>query len=123
MGVTAPAATAATGMTATAMAAVAPLFGALGDPHRLRMVIRLCDTGPCSTSTLTQSVPVSRQAATKHLALLEAVGVVRSEKRGRERIWTVQTASLMAAGDHLATLSARWDRRIDRLRAFVEEDE
>lgn len=99
----------------------APLFNALGDPHRLRMVIWLCDAGPCSTSTVTHAVPVTRQAATKHLALLESAGVVRSEKRGRERIWTVQTASLLSAQDLLTTLSRRWDRRIDRLRAFVEE--
>lgn len=110
------------GVSATVSAATAaPLFDALGDPHRLRMVIWLCDTGPCSTSTLTQSVPVTRQAAAKHLTLLESAGVVRSEKRGRERIWTVQTTSLVAAQDYLATLSQRWDRRIDRLRAFVED--
>ncbi|WP_370464404.1 ArsR/SmtB family transcription factor [Mycolicibacterium sp. 018/SC-01/001] len=101
----------------------APLFDALGDPHRLRMVFWLCDTGPCSTSAVTQAVPVTRQAATKHLTLLESAGVVRSEKRGRERIWTVQTTSLAAAQDLLATLSQRWDRRIDRLRAFVEDDD
>lgn len=110
------------GVTSDAsMATAAPLFDALGDPHRLRMVIWLCDTGPCSTSAVTQSVPVTRQAATKHLALLESAGVVRSEKRGRERIWSVQTRSLTAAQDYLGALSQRWDRRIDRLRAFVEE--
>lgn len=109
------------GVTAEASTTAAPVFDALGDPHRLRMVVWLCDTGPCSTSAVTQSVPVTRQAATKHLALLESAGVVRSEKRGRERIWSVQTASLTAAQDYLATLSQRWDRRIDRLRAFVED--
>lgn len=108
-------------MTAETSTTAAPVFDALGDPHRLRMVVWLCDTGPCSTSAVTQSVPVTRQAATKHLALLESAGVVRSEKRGRERIWSVQTASLTAAQDYLATLSQRWDRRIDRLRAFVED--
>ncbi|KGI70548.1 helix-turn-helix transcriptional regulator [Mycobacterium rufum] len=108
-------------MTAEASTTAAPVFDALGDPHRLRMVVWLCDTGPCSTSAVTQSVPVTRQAATKHLTLLESAGVVRSEKRGRERIWSVQTASLTAAQDYLATLSQRWDRRIDRLRAFVED--
>lgn len=108
-------------MTAEASTTAAPVFDALGDPHRLRMVVWLCDTGPCSTSAVTQSVPVTRQAATKHLALLESAGVVRSEKRGRERIWWVQTASLTDAQDYLATLSQRWDRRIDRLRAFVED--
>jgi len=100
----------------------APVFDALGDPHRLRMVIWLCDSGPCSTTVVTQSVPVTRQAATKHLALLESAGVVSSTKRGRERIWSVQTALLTDIGDYLERLSRQWDQRIERLRAFVEDD-
>ncbi|HZN78446.1 MAG TPA: metalloregulator ArsR/SmtB family transcription factor, partial [Mycobacterium sp.] len=73
--------------TAATAVAKAPVFDALGDPNRLRIVIRLCDGGPCSTSRVTQVIPVSRQAATKHLLLLEAVGLVSSERQGRERIW------------------------------------
>ncbi|CAJ1584141.1 metalloregulator ArsR/SmtB family transcription factor [[Mycobacterium] wendilense] len=103
-------------------AAPAPVFDALGDPNRLRIIIRLCDAGPCSTSALTEAIPATRQAATKHLAVLETAGLVRSEKRGRERIWTLQPESLTAAGDYLDALSRRWDQRIDRLRAFVETD-
>jgi len=102
--------------------AAAPVFDALGDPHRLKIVIWLCRTGPCSTSAVTQSIPVTRQAATKHLALLESAGVLSSTKRGRERIWTVHTPALRAAGDYLGSLSRHWDDRIDRLRAFVEDD-
>ena len=102
-------------------ATAAPVFDALGDPHRLRMVMWLCDTGPCSTSAVTRSVPVSRQAAAKHLALLESAGVVGSTKRGRERIWTVRTESLLAAGEYLDRLSRQWDHRIEHLRALVED--
>ena len=68
-----------------------PLFNALGDDNRLRIVVRLCDGGPSSTSQVTQAVPVTRQAATKHLELLEAAGLVTSSRRGRERVWTLQT--------------------------------
>lgn len=99
----------------------APLFDALGDPNRLRIVTRLCDGGPCSTMQLTQVIPVTRQAATKHLLLLEAVGLVTSDRKGRERIWRIQPEPLVQAGDYLTALSRRWDRAIDRLRAFVEE--
>lgn len=106
----------------TARAAVdAPLFGALGDPNRLRIVVRLCDSGPSSTTQLTQAIPVTRQAASKHLLLLESAGLVTSSRRGRERVWTVQTEPLARAGDYLAQLSRRWDAAVDRLRAFVEE--
>ena len=106
-------------MTATLEAA--PLFDALGDPNRLRIVVRLCDGGPSSTSQVTQTVSVSRQAATKHLELLEAAGLVISSRRGRERIWTLQTQPLLQAGAYLTQLSRRWDAAIDRLRAYVED--
>lgn len=105
----------------TATLAAAPLFDALGDPNRLRIVVRLCETGPSSTSQVTESVSVTRQAATKHLELLQAAGLVASSRRGRERIWTLQTRPLIDAGDYLTQLSRRWDAAIDRLRAYVED--
>ncbi len=106
-------------MTATLEAA--PLFDALGDPNRLRIVVRLCDGGPSSTSQVTQSVSITRQAATKHLELLEAAGLVASSRRGRARIWTLQTQQLIDAGEYLTQLSHRWDAAIERLRAYVED--
>jgi DNA-binding transcriptional ArsR family regulator len=105
----------------TATLAAAPLFDALGDANRLRIVGRLCDGGPSSTSQVTQAVSVTRQAATKHLEMLEAAGLVVSSRRGRERIWTLQTQPLIDAGDYLTQLSRRWDCAIDRLRAYVED--
>jgi DNA-binding transcriptional ArsR family regulator len=105
----------------TATLAAAPLFDALGDPNRLRIVVRLCESGPSSTSQVTESVSVTRQAATKHLELLQATGLVASSRRGRERIWTLQTRPLIEAGDYLTQLSRRWDAAIDRLRAYVED--
>lgn len=98
-------------------------FDALGDPNRLRIVTRLCDGGPCSTTEVADVLPVSRQAATKHLQLLEAAGLVSSRRAGRERIWRMQPRPLADASDYLTALSQRWDRAIDRLRAFVEDDE
>jgi DNA-binding transcriptional ArsR family regulator len=106
--------------TPAAVAAKAPVFDALGDPNRLRIVTRLCDGGPCSTSQVTQVIPVSRQAATKHLLLLEAVGLVYSERHGRERIWRIEPKPLAEASDYLTALSKSWDNALDRLRAFVE---
>jgi DNA-binding transcriptional ArsR family regulator len=100
----------------------APIFDALGDANRLRIIVRLCDVGPCSTSQVTQAIPVTRQAASKHLTLLESVGLVTSARRGRERVWTVQTEPLSQASDYLDQLSRRWDAAVDRLRAYVEEE-
>jgi DNA-binding transcriptional ArsR family regulator len=110
----------------SALAAVdAPLhsfFSALGDPNRLRIVVHLCDLGPSSTSQVTQAIPVTRQAASKHLQLLESAGLVSSSRRGRERVWTVRTNQLAQGSDYLTQLSRRWDAAVDRLRAFVESD-
>jgi DNA-binding transcriptional ArsR family regulator len=100
----------------------APLFDALGDPNRLRIITRLCDGGPCSTTNITAVVPVSRQAATKHLLLLEAVGLVSSQRHGRERIWRVRPEPLTDASEFLNALSQRWDNAIDRLRTYVEDN-
>jgi DNA-binding transcriptional ArsR family regulator len=101
-------------------APVYPFFSALGDPNRLRIIVRLCDLGPSSTSQVISVIPVTRQAASKHLQLLESAGLVTSSRRGRERIWTVQTEPLARASDYLTQLSRRWDAAVDRLRAFVE---
>lgn len=109
-------------MSASALVERAPVFDALGDANRLRILTRLCDGGPCSTTEVTQAVPVTRQAATKHLVLLEAVGLVSSQRRGRERIWRIQPEPLTDASDYLTSLSRRWDRAIDRLRAYVEDE-
>ena len=105
----------------TSAVARAPLFDALGDPNRLRIVTRLCDGGPCSTTEVTTVLSVSRQAATKHLLMLETVGLVSSQRHGRERIWRIQPKPLTEASEYLNSLSQRWDRAIDRLRAYVED--
>lgn len=105
----------------TAPVSAAPLFDALGDPNRLRILVRLCDGGPSSTSQVTQALSITRQAATKHLQLLETAGLVSSGRSGRERIWTLQTKPLTQAGDYLIQLSRRWDAAIERLRAYVED--
>jgi DNA-binding transcriptional ArsR family regulator len=105
----------------TGVAESASLFDALGDPNRLTIVISLADGGPSSTSQVAQRLPVSRQAVTKHLLALESVGLVASERRGRERVWTMRTEPLSEASDYLVGLSKRWDEAISRLRAFVED--
>jgi DNA-binding transcriptional ArsR family regulator len=109
-------------VSTSAAVARASLFDALGDPNRLRIITRLCEGGPCSTTEASQVVEVSRQAATKHLILLEAVGLVNSQRQGRERIWRVCPGPLTDASEYLTELSRRWDRAIDRLRAYVEDD-
>ncbi|HVS76723.1 MAG TPA: metalloregulator ArsR/SmtB family transcription factor, partial [Steroidobacteraceae bacterium] len=69
---------------AQTLAGAAAVFAALGDPARLRIVARLCETGPLSIIRLTQGANISRQAITKHLHALSDAGLVSSERSGRE---------------------------------------
>lgn len=100
---------------------VAAVFAALGDETRLAIVHRLCAAGPQSIARLTGEAQVTRQAVTKHLEVLAAAGLVKSERDGRERIWEVQPKRLEAARGYLDQISAQWDQAIERLRLLVEE--
>lgn len=101
--------------------ASAPVFAALGDPQRIVLVSRLCQKGPLSITLLTEGTTITRQAVTKHLRVLEAAGLTRSEKAGRETLWALDQRPLAKARDHLDLISRQWDDAIERLRAFVEE--
>jgi DNA-binding transcriptional ArsR family regulator len=68
------------------------LFAALGDKTRLRLVFRLSDDGPMPITKLTAGSHVTRQAITKHLRVMEQVGLVRSTRRGRESVWQLDSA-------------------------------
>ena len=99
----------------------APLFFALGDETRLRLIIRLSSGGPGSITTLSAKSAVSRQAITKHLRVLSEAGLVRSTRRGRERVWHLETGRLGDAHEYLDRISQQWDAALGRLRKFVEE--
>jgi DNA-binding transcriptional ArsR family regulator len=98
----------------------APLFAALGDETRLRLIIRLSSGGPGSITQLSAKSPVSRQAITKHLRVLSDAGLVRSSRRGRERVWDLETTRLADAHQYLDRISPQWDEALERLRALVE---
>lgn len=104
------------------LAVAAPLFAALGDETRLQLVARLVRGGPQSSSGLAAGMAVTRQAVSKHLRTLEAAGIARSRRHGRERIWELRPASLDEAQIYLREISAQWDLAIARLRSFVETD-
>jgi DNA-binding transcriptional ArsR family regulator len=100
----------------------APVFAALGDETRLRLVARLSTRGPLSITRLTAGGGVTRQAVTKHLAVLAQVGLARSSQLGRERIWELQPQPLLTARACLEQVSAQWDEALGRLRQLVEDE-
>src|SRR4051812_2925206 len=96
----------------------APVFAALGDETRLRLVSRLCAQGPLSIAKLTEGTDVTRQAITKHLHVLEDAGLVRGTREGRENVWELEPRRLQVARDFLGQISERWDEALDRLKHF-----
>ncbi len=98
----------------------APLFAALGDETRLKVVARLCASGPLSIARLTSGTEVTRQAVTKHLRVLAGAGLVRDLRRGRERVWELEPDRLEEARRCLDLISRQWDEALGRLRAAVE---
>ena len=99
----------------------APVFAALGDPTRLRVVARLCSAGPLSITHLSEGARVTRQAITKHLETLSEAGLVRDRRHGRERIWELEPRRLEMAHNYLDQISEQWDAALSRLKTFVEE--
>jgi DNA-binding transcriptional ArsR family regulator len=98
----------------------ASVFAALGDETRLRVVARLCEAGPLSITRLTEGADVSRQAVTKHLRVLEDVGLVKGAREGRENVWQLEPRRLAEARRLLDAISKEWDDTLERLREFVE---
>src|SRR5258705_7923524 len=72
----------------------APLFAALGDRTRLALLARLSGGSPLSISRLSEGSPVTRQAITKHLRVLQSAGLVRGERSGRERLFRLAPVPL-----------------------------
>lgn len=99
-----------------------PVFAALGDVTRLRLLQRLSVEGPLSITRLSEGTGVTRQAITRHLHTLGDAGLVRDSRRGRERVWALDPTELEEARRALDRIAAQWDGALDRLRAFVEED-
>jgi DNA-binding transcriptional ArsR family regulator len=101
--------------------ASAPIFAALGDATRLRLVSRLCDDGPLSITRLSADFKVTRQAITKHLHVMEQAGVVRNKRHGRESVWQLERRRIEDARHYLELISKQWDAALGRLRKFVED--
>ena len=98
------------------------VFQALSDPSRRTMVERL-SRGPASVSDLAQPLDMSLPAVMQHLQVLETSGLVRSEKTGRVRICRIDPKAFAAAEGWFTKRRAAWERRFDRLEAFLAEEE
>jgi len=99
----------------------APVFAALGDTVRLKLVARLSRGGPQSIVRLTKGTSLTRQAITKHLHVLARAGLVHGTRRGRESRWELEPQRLDVAYRYLDLISKRWDVALRRLQKLVED--
>jgi len=99
----------------------AVLFAALGDETRLELVARLISGEPVSIVQLTAGSPLTRQAVTKHLRVLEDAGLVHSNRAGRENRFSLDLRAVHAMQRYLDRVSSQWDQTLARLKAFVED--
>ncbi len=100
-----------------------PVFMALADATRLRLLGRLSVDGPLSIARLSEGTGVTRQAITRHLDALSRVGLVRDARRGRERVFSLDAKRLDMARQYLDRVAAQWDAAAARLKAFVEGED
>ncbi|OIJ68854.1 ArsR/SmtB family transcription factor [Streptomyces mangrovisoli] len=96
------------------------LWSAIGDPTRRRMIDLLLAEGQGTATTLSAHLPVTRQAVTKHLAVLDRAGLVRSAPAGREKRYHVDEAQLARAVAQLRAVGALWDARLERIKSLAE---
>jgi DNA-binding transcriptional ArsR family regulator len=96
------------------------IFQSLADPSRRVMIERL-SLGPASVSELARPLAMSLAAVVQHVQVLEASGLVRSQKIGRTRTCTINPAVLTSAERWISERRAGWERRLDRLGDYLAE--
>jgi predicted transcriptional regulator len=96
------------------------LWSAVGDPTRRRMLDLLLSDGGGTATTLSDRLPVTRQAVAKHLGVLDRVGLVHATAAGRERRYEVDEEQLARAVAQLSAVGATWDARLQRIKRIAE---
>jgi predicted transcriptional regulator len=96
------------------------LWSAIGDPTRRRLLDLLLDDDSATATSLSEHLPVTRQAVAKHLAVLDRAGLVHATPAGREKHYRVDEAQLARAVAQLADVGAAWDARLRRIKRIAE---
>jgi DNA-binding transcriptional ArsR family regulator len=97
------------------------LWTAIAEPSRRRLIDALSKRGELSASMLASGMTISRQAITKHLAVLEKASLVNQRKQGKEVLFTIRPDKLQEASLVMREASARWDQRLQRIKAIAEQ--
>jgi DNA-binding transcriptional ArsR family regulator len=97
------------------------LWEAMADPTRRRLLDLLVARGHATATTLTAEMPITRQAISKHLSVLQRVGLIDSHRQGREVRYAVREQRLAEATSALSEVANRWDRRLQTIKKLAEQ--
>jgi DNA-binding transcriptional ArsR family regulator len=103
--------------------AVDSVLAALADPTRRQLLDLLAAQGEATATTLAKGLPVTRQAVVRHLAVLDAAGLVSGGRVGREVRYAVRPVALDATARWMAALATDWDRRLANIKRVAEAAE
>jgi DNA-binding transcriptional ArsR family regulator len=95
-------------------------FAALADPTRRRILARLAE-GDATVNQLAEPFPITVQAVSKHLKVLERAGLITRERSAQLRPSRLQGEALKEAADWLAGYRGYWEERFDRLGEHLRE--
>ncbi|MFE2103404.1 ArsR/SmtB family transcription factor [Streptomyces sp. NPDC059468] len=93
---------------------------ALADPIRREVLAVLAREGGATSTSLAASLPVTRQAVAKHLAVLDRAGLVRAHRAGREVRYEADLQPLKQATQWMDTLANQWEHRLNTIKALAE---
>jgi DNA-binding transcriptional ArsR family regulator len=96
------------------------LWAAVGDPTRRRLLDALLTLGEATATTLAGELPVTRQAVSKHLAVLGRAGLVDGRRNGREVLYVVRLGRLDEVSQAMARVAAGWDQRLAAIKRLAE---
>jgi DNA-binding transcriptional ArsR family regulator len=96
------------------------LWAAVGEPSRRRVLDLLLSRGESTPSALAQELPFTRQAVTKHLAVLDRAGLVVGRRQGREVRYVVRPERLDEATRAMARVASSWDQRLQTIKDLAE---
>ena len=99
---------------------IADVFTAIADQSRRALLLRLATEGERSVTELLEPFSISQPAVSKHLRILREVGLVRSRKEGRERIYKIEASRLRDVFDWLSYFEKYWDEKLDALGEYLD---
>ena len=96
------------------------MWSAIGDPTRRRLLDLILNQGSATATSLSEHLPVTRQAIAKHLTVLDRAGLVHAQAEGREKHYRVDETQLARAAAQLAEVGTTWDARLRRIKRIAE---